>query len=307
MKNKMKNKILKLFQFNNKSYLGIDNKFHTVYYIEFQTGHYYIGKHTIKNLNNDVYFCSGKLANILKDKKIPYVREVLGYYDTAQDAIYAETEILSNKEIYENEFCLNCYPGSPPDSAGTIIISKENKFKMINPKLLDYYLSIGWEKRGIKRIFLSKNDNVISVLPDEVEQYLNDGWMLGNIKTKDRIFIFNKQLNKRLFIKKKDIEQYLVNGWLIDHPHHGKLVIEKNNNFKFITKDKLKEYLTDGWIKSATTRKKIWIKKEFMLKRINVDELETYLHDGWTKNSNAHDTIYMNNRCQRNSYYTRKN
>lgn len=287
--------IKKNFELQSTKIIGSDNKYHTVYYILFETGNYYIGKHSSLNIENDEYFCSGKAAKILKEKGILYTRQIISYLNSAEEAICLETSLLSDKKIYEHKNCLNCYPGSPPDLSNSIIISIGNKFKMINSKLLEYYLQNGWKKCGIKRIWVTDKDNknVKYILDTELEKYLKDGWHTGSIKARNRTFI--KKGNMQKFILNIFIDQYINDGWNIHHPHEGKIVIEKNRKRKFIYKEYLNDYLNEGWFRSSTISGLKYIVKDKQLKRIPKEELEKYLNNGWKIGNNKSNQIYINN------------
>lgn len=287
--------IEKNFKLNSDKVLGENLKYHTVYYILFENGKYYIGKHSSKDVDNDEYFCSSKLAQHLKDIGEKYNRKILSYLYTAKDAIDLETHMLSNKKIYENDNCLNCYPGSHPDASNSIIVSLKNRFKMINPKLLEYYLELGWERKGIKMFWMYHPDHKHNkrIIKDKIDYYLEHGWKLGTTNIKNRIFI--KKDNKQKFIVKDFLEEYLKDGWRIHHPHIDKIVIEKNNKRKFIKQEDLMYYSSDGWVRSSTVRGLKYIVKNKKLKRVNQNELTQYLNDGWKIGNNKSDQCYINN------------
>lgn len=292
----MLNAIKDNYNFNKILSIGEDKRFHTVYVILFETGHYYIGKHTSNNLKTDNYFASGVLPNLYKKKDIKYKRNILFYFNSSKEAIEAETDILSNKKIYDNELCLNCYPGSPPDATGTIIISLENKFKMIHPKFLEYYLELGWERKGVKRVFVSKGNEVKYILPEEVENHLNDNWFLGNVKSRNRNFIIKNNVLK--FIPKDQLQRYIDNGWTKKHNVEGYKVLRKENELIKVPEKDLQQYLNKGYRQSSTVENLIYIKKDRELKRVTPEDLNSYLSQGWIKGGNKSGQTYITNGIQ---------
>jgi hypothetical protein len=284
--------ILKTINENTSQTTGNDGRFHTVYFIEFETGHFYIGKHTSDNLLKDNYFCSGVLANSMKDKGFKYKRKILFYLNTSEEAIRIETEILSDKKIYEHDLCLNCYPGSPPDLTGTIIISMGNKFKMINPKLLNLYLEEGWEQKGVKRIWVSKEYESKFILPDEFDSYLALGWQLGNILSKDRIFIIKG--TERKYIKKSFLKEFESNGWEYKHNVTGTKVLRKGDSIIKVQPENVDIKIHEGYKPSSTVEGLIYIVKGKEYKRVHEFEVLNYLNNGWHRGNNATGTIYIN-------------
>lgn len=289
----MKQHILTTITSNTTQKVGHDNKFHTVYIIEFSTGHFYIGKHTTSNLDTDSYFCSGKLAISMKQAGHTYKRTILFYLDTALDAINVETLILSNTDIYKNEFCLNCYPGSPPDPSGSIIISLGNKFKMISPKLLEVYLLKGWIQKGITRCWVSKNDDIKFILPAEVDTYLDDGWILGNDKSRNRIFVTKDGVLK--YIKRSSLLNFENDGWTKTHNVQNRKVLRKDNVVIKVHPDQVNDKLAEGFTPSSTIAELIYIYKGSEYKRVNEQDLSYYIDTGWKRGNNHTGKVYINN------------
>lgn len=271
--------------------IGIDGKYHTVYLIQFKNEYFYIGKHSSKNASNDRYFCSGYLPNQLKNSGFEYDRFIISYLDSSELALLLESKILSNTQIYDNDFCLNCTQYSPPSSYGTIVVSKNNQFKMIKKTLLHLFLERGWQQSGISRIWIYKNLEQKFILSNELEAYLSDNWKLGCPKAKNRIFV--KKGTQIKFIKKDDLNFFLKEGWEIKHTHTGKKVLEKNNKKFFIDEDLVNEFLLKGYVKSSSIKNLIWIKKDKQHKRVSKEQLESYVQQGWKIGSNKSGQIYV--------------
>lgn len=284
--------IFDAFDYNTNMEIGQDERYHTVYFIEFETGQYYIGKHTSNDPSKDMYFCSGKAAIMLKNKGIKYKRTILFYFRSADEAVYAETSILSTKKIFENENCLNCYPGSPPNTTGFITISKDSTFKVINPKLLDYYISIGWAIGGVRRIYVYKDEIQTKVLPEDLDKYLNEGWSAGKLSTRDCIFIEKDGVRK--FIKKWFLKQYENEGWIRKHNVKDTKVLRKDGKIIKVRPENLEQKLLEGYSPSSITEGLIYIKKDNEYKRVHVETIDQYLEKGWELGNNMSGSVYIN-------------
>jgi hypothetical protein len=288
----MYHELLEDFTGNINEFIGQDSKYHTVYYIEFDTGHFYIGKRSTFDIKNDEYFASGILPNKLKKNNIKYERKILFFFENSSGALEKETEILSNSKYYNNELCLNLYPGSPPDLTGSYIISKDNVFKMINPKLLEHYLELGWERKGIKRIWVSKDESIKYILPEEVDCYLSEGWFLGNVKSRERIFIHKD--GKYKFVKKNHLHEFIKTGWIVKHNQEGMKVLRDNkNNIIKVKSDFVEMYLKGEYRKSSTVEGLIYIHKDRKFKRIPKEQIDYYLSIGWNVGNNTTGKIYI--------------
>ena len=289
----MKQQILNTILENKNQKIGHDNKFHTVYLIEFDTGHFYIGKHSTDNLTTDSYFCSGKLAIHMKKAGHKFNRTILFYLDSASEAINVETSILSNNTIYSNSLCLNCYPGSPPDLTGSIVISLGNKVKMITPKLLDVYLLKGWVQKGVSRICVSKDTYIKFILPDELNTHITNGWSTGNIKSKNRVFIIKDGILKH--IDRASLLDFEKNGWKQTHNITGRTVLKKDNIIVKVRPDQVEQKLTEGFVRSSTVTGLVYIYKDRTYKRVPKSDLSQYISLGWKKGNNHTGKVYINN------------
>lgn len=271
-------------------FLGEDNKYHTVYFIEFESGHYYIGKHSTENYIDD-YFASGRLPILHKKNGALYNRHVLYFFSTAAEALECETNILQIPKIFENSFCLNVSQNYIPDLSGTIVVSKGNTFKMINPLLLESYLQDGWKQQGIRRIYITNGTDNKKILEDDLDKFIQDGWILGNSAAKDCIFI--KKGNDKKFIKKQFLQKYIDDGWEYFHNQKDYKVIKKNGQLKKVHKTVVDDFINDGWEYSSTVKDLIYIRKNDQFKRVKGDEVDDYLLNGWSLGNVTTGQIYI--------------
>jgi len=304
----MKEYILKNYMYNINKIKGKDERYHTVYIIMFENNTYYIGKHTCKDIDKDNYFCSGKAAISMRDSGVKYTRYILFYLESAIEALEAETNLLIDYTLFNNELCLNCSNTFIPDITGFIIVSKDYKYKIVNPKLLNYYLSQGWIIGTFK---VCINNSVISkfIHPDELDEYKSKGWQLGNFKLKisssDRIFI--KKNNKFRYIKKYELDEYKSKGWIVKHNTEDSKVIEKDGKLKRVDKSDIDIYLNDGYKLSSTIKDLIYVTKDKQYKRVKLEELDNYIKDGWIRGNNTSNKIYITNGITEKRIYKDEN
>lgn len=285
------NKVLKFSKYTTEM-IGENNKFHTLYCIEFENGCFYIGIHSTANIKTDNYFCSGSLPNKMKRDGVKYKRTITHYLPTRIELSDLETKILQSN-LYNNDKCLNCYNGTPPDAAGTIVIHLGNKFKMINPKLKDIFLEKGWELGAPKYRKMNKDGINKNILIDKVEEHLSEGWEIGQLK-RDAVCIEKSGIFK--FIRREFLQDYLCEGWLPSSTVKNKIVLRNKEN-KIIKVDKNMEsfYKEQGFFNTSTVDGLIYIRKNKQFKRVPVNELDEYLNNGWIKGNNTSDKIYINN------------
>lgn len=273
--------------------VGVDGRYHTVYFIMFNNGCFYVGKHTSDNIDQDSYFCSSKLGKSLKRLGVKYERAIICYVKNSTEALLLEQKILEDSAYYSNDLCLNCYQGSPPSACGTIVISKGNKFKMVNPKLVDVYLAKGWIKAPPKRIFIYKNETTKRVLEDELDSYISDGWLIGSLHARGRTFVYKN--GDYSFVSKHELKYYLDNGWVKKHPHEGRKVLEKNGERIKVLEEDVEFYLSTGWIFSGTVLGRKSLIKNGEVISVTKDEVDIYLNEGWVGGNNTSGKIYINN------------
>jgi hypothetical protein len=284
----MINEILKIEPKNTNVIIGIDQKYHTVYLIEFESGDFYIGKHTTSNPIKDTYFASGRLPNLLKDKGLSYNRTITHYLPSSKEALEVETKILESK-IFKMRECLNCYPGSPSSNYGTITIKKGSKFKMVNKKLLESFLQDGWETGVPKRrhIFLGAAQKF--VLGDDLQKYFDAGWSLGNPKARDRVFI--RKDNELKLIKRNFLKHFEIKGWVKTHNQTGYKVFKLPNG-KLVKYKNLND-VPSGASPSSTVDGLLYIKCNNSYKRVHPSDIQKYIDGGWVRGNNTSGKVYI--------------
>ncbi len=121
-----------------------------------------------------------------------------------------------------------------------------------------------------------------------------------------RIYIHNEKINKR--VKKEQLEEYLNNGWKLgDLPKRkhdfvtGFKTINNTHEIKKVPKIELQKYLNEGWklgaIKSST-KNTTWINNGIENKMVVDDILNSYMKKGWVRGiirKNNETRIHVNN------------
>lgn len=289
----MKTKILQICNQNTIKQIGNDGKYHTVYLITFSTGHFYIGKRTSIDVDTDEYFASGKLPNRLKEQNIDYTRTILFYLPTSDGAINIETSILQNKDIYDDEMCLNCYPGSPPCAVGYITIKKNNKIKRINPKSVNAFLDLGWTRGGLKKLCITDGQKNKYILPTNLDYYLNQNWIVGRTKEEPRTFI--EKCGLRKYVKNSLVPSYIEKGWIVKHNVQDRKVLKKGTKLIKVQPGDEEVYKKLGYINTSTVDGLIYITKDRKFKRVPANEVDTWITNGWKKGNNKSGQIYVTN------------
>lgn len=285
--------IAKLEPLNHKK-IGTDGKYHTVYLIEFLSGHFYVGKRTTENPETDDYFASGKLPNWYRNRGEQYTRTITHYRNSSADAIAIETKILESK-LYDSDLCLNCYPGSPPDSSGRVCVTKGRKFKMVDHRLVEIYLNDGWVTGVPPRRIVFKNNTIKSVLVEDIEEYLDDGFIVGNPNARGRLFITNSD-GELKFIKKEQFDVFQKLGWWVTHNQSGRKVIKIDGTIKKVSPEEAKILCDSGSATYSSTVEGLkYVRKDGIFKRIPTKEVERYLEAGWVVGNNTSNQIYITN------------
>lgn len=113
-------------------------------------------------------------------------------------------------------------------------------------------------------VILTNNEKVIYVHPEDIDEYLIQGYRKGRIPTRpNQKQEHRKWMNKdnvSIMVKETEIQDYLNNGYSFgrikfDHfnrtaPAHNKnkICIQKDNVHKYINKEELSKYELEGWI-----------------------------------------------------------
>ena len=146
---------------------------------------------------------------------------------------------------------------------GRIFVSKDGKNKNIYPEELEYYLSLGYERKMIKK---KKNNDVR---------------------------LFSDEFPEGILVEKEKVQEYLSNGYY----KKTKITVTKNNKITTsIYPEQLEQYLSDGWEKGLKIKRKrrtnntkgtkaVHKPDENKTKFIKINEIEEYLSKGYVLGS----------------------
>lgn len=247
-------------------------------------GHFYYGVHNTNDLD-DGYMGSGKRLHIAYKKYgiDNFTKEIIRFFDTAEDAFNYESEIVTEK-LVDDPNCYNLCTGGKSGCSNMVIVrdmngnifgvTKEDP-RYISGELIPY--GFGQERNWLKKYFLAKDSyGNIYRITNEDPRYLS-GKLVGI--TKNMVSVIDKDGNK-LFISS---EEYYNN------PKYktGELkTIWTGRKHKQSTIEKMKEtFKKTGHQKGSKNSgyNTCWIynmelKKSIKIKR---SELNQYLSTGW--------------------------
>lgn len=156
-------------------------------------GKFYYGVHSSKNLKTDTYIGSGTILQraVLKYGKENFIREDLEYFASLEEAYRREFEILT-PELLMDPNCYNEKFGGKGGQIDTITVNDGQKEIRIYRENLPTFLANGWKKGWLEthkrnsgnakkgRKVLHRGDKIKRVLPEELDDYVQKGWTLGN-------------------------------------------------------------------------------------------------------------------------------
>lgn len=185
-------------------------KYHYFYKItNLINNHFYYGVHNTNNLD-DGYMGSGfRLKQAYKKYGVKnFNKEILKYFDTAEEAFEYEHEIV-NEELIKNPECYNIQIGGKyfcTSGMVSVVDCNGNRFWVTTE---EYYLNDDlnavWKNKHHKeeskqktrekmtpknstnnRIWVNKNGVVKYLLKTKLNEYLDNGWTLGRTNYKPR-------------------------------------------------------------------------------------------------------------------------
>ncbi len=263
---------------------------------------YYYGIHSTNNLE-DGYLGSGTYLkrSIRKYGKDNFKREIIKMFDTREELVQAEIEIIT-EDILRDSQNMNCqFGGEVWNTTGMVTVRDKdgNTFNVFkdDPRFLSGEL-VGATKGKIN----VRNEN-----GDTFQVYITDSRYLSG-----ELFVFMKN---KVVVKDKNGKTFQVNindsrylsGELVNISKDTILVKDKNGNALKVNKND-KRYLSGELVgiftdkkHSDETKNKIsekaklkfgnlnssfgtcWITKDNENKKIKKEELNQYLNDGWSK------------------------
>ena len=270
---------------------GSDGKYHYFYKIvNTINDYYYYGIHSTDNINDNYKGSGFRLRNAYKKYGLQkFTKYILRFFDTRKDLLKYEKEIVT-QELCNEESCYNIAIGG--NGKESLLISvRDNNNNLVQISRTEFANNPNKYKHHSKgRIVL--NNGVVHkyVLPNELDKYLSEGWVKGEIEhvTTNKINI--KKENKQKFISESELDKYLSEGWVkgvCQKTTKGYIKLTNGIDNVSINPNNLEQlnhYLNNGWSEGCTrhVKKHIWINNALQSKMILKSELDKYLLTGWT-------------------------
>lgn len=289
----------------------------------------YIGKHKSNIFEPDKYMGSGKYLNFAFKK---YGKE--NFKCSLLEECFSNKE-LNDKEIYwisyfnavdSDDFYNIGIGGEGYSHKNHISIVKDNKQKFIPKDKLNYYLNNGWVKKGLtptketinkikikttgkkrsQEFSLKRSLFMKGKLLDETTKEKMSKSHLGkdNCSRKNKIAVYNKDLDKVSYIDKQELNKYLDLGWVKQGKSHSleskenhskaqsnRVYIHNQSIIKHVLNTEVNYYLTQGWklgkidnLNHSQNSNIFWVyNKEIIDYKLvkTLKELNTYLTKGY--------------------------
>ena len=151
------------------------------------------------------------------------------------------------------------------DKTGLIVVSEYTR-SILSKKAMghnvteDMKKNIGLKNKG--KIYVSKDSTVIKIHPEQLTEFLSNGWIRGSIKNKGmtgRVIVNNGQTS--ISIREEELDSYLSQGWVRGRhdvspirgrvsPTAGKIWITNGHERRVVSMKVFNaEYARNGWIK----------------------------------------------------------
>ena len=276
---------------------GYDNKFHYLYKIVNDINNdFYIGIHSTSNIN-DGYLGSGVKLHRMYDKFgiDSFTKYILYCYDTRDDLRRAE-ELYVQEKLVNDSHCYNLSLGGQGFNVDYIPVRdiNTNKFTLVHRDKIDS----SYMRTTTKGMIHINNGRVNKlVVPKDLDKYLNDGWIKGQLQksTLGKIVI-TKHGEPDRYIFLEELDEYLKGGWKRGGKtrNRGQTSFAKNNkwinngiNCIRVNDEEIQDYLNNGWKigpLQKSTKNYTRITNGIIDKNIspdNEDMLQDYLNNGW--------------------------
>ena len=198
---------------------------------------------------------------------------IIKSFEREGEAFDYERNLIEDLEANKDPNYYNCKPGGAGYSlTGRVIVSKEDKIKIIEPKELDDYLSEGWIKGypesfkskfisscGTGTVWMNDGESSARIKKEDVNYFLSIGFNFGLLTHKNagRIRITN-DFNDNKLINEEDLPYWESKGYYRGYHKKtdGYVRIHREGINKLVPPEKLEEYLRDGWQKGYVYRRK---------------------------------------------------
>ena len=277
---------------------GKDNCYHYFYKIVNElNNHYYYGIHSTDNLDDNYKGSGHRLKSAYKKYGLKqFTKYVLRFFDTRKELLQYEREIVTY-ELCNEHNCYNIALGG--NGVESLLINVRDKNGDWVQITRDEYANNpnDYVHHSKGRIVLNNGAIHKYVLLNDLDEYLSQGWIKGEIEhsTKNRINI--KKDNKQKFIYEEDLDKYLSEGWVVGICQKTtKGYIKLTNGSENVSIDpckteQIKYYIDLGWTYgvSREVTKHVWINNTIESKMILKSDLNKYLSKGWLQGRAQND------------------
>lgn len=256
-------------------------------------GKIYLGVH-ISNEFDPTYYGSGKLIKraIEKYGKENFTIEVLEEFDDIDLAFDYEHYVIDELDAVNDDMYYNLAPGGH----GGFYKGNRHIWELYPWALEEAGKNISRSLKG--RRWMNRDGVGKKVRPEEVEQHLSEGWVIGTPPNwshnspgaRNTIWVNNGIEQHR--VRPDELEDYLNNdyhfGCLNSHLSGRKRMTDGTNNIMVEPLDipkKLVEGYHFGITRKPTSsiRGRLWVNKDGINRRATSDELGDLLENGWVK------------------------
>ena len=292
---------------------GKDSRYHYFYKIVNNiNNNYYYGIHTTDDVDDNYKGSGSRLHNAYKKYGLHnFTKYVLQFFDSRKELLKYEKEIVT-PDLCNEETCYNIVTGG--NGRESLLISvrdiNNNWVQLTRAEYANNHTKYVHHSKG--RIVL--NNGIIHkyVLPKELDKYLSEGWIKGEIvhSTANRISI--KKENKQKFVLESELDKYLSEGWTKGGISRNKNMVSRIKGFIWvnngvnqirINESELDKYLSEGWTKGICQKTtKGYVKLTNNINNVavnpdNVEQLNYYLSNGWKEGCtrNIKKRIWINN------------
>ena len=277
---------------------GIDGRYHYFYKIVNNVNdNFYYGIHSTYDLDDNYKGSGTRLKSAYKKYGLKnFTKYILHFFDTRNELLKYEREIVTPCLCNESN-CYNIVVGgsgrevfliSVRDIAGNTVNITRDEFQKNRDKYTHH-------SKG--RIVLNNGIRHKYVLPNELDKFLSNGWVKGEIShtTTNRISV--KRDGKQKYVLPNELDKFLSNGWVkggigrnagVKSQIKGFVWLTNGNTQKRVCEQDIEEYISKGWVKGTCQKStKGYIKLTNGTENVSIDpthteEINYYLSNGWS-------------------------
>lgn len=226
---------------------------------------FYIGAHATKNISDNYMGSGSVLKKAFKKYGIHnFDRDIIYTFNDEQSMYEKEAEIVNEEFINRND----TYNLKLGGQGGWSYIN-DNKLNQTEKNRLSSLKNLEKANKKNKELFEQGLTRKGHKLSQEHKNKISDKLTGLNVGEKNHIY-GKKSINKdgiNKLVKKEDLDQYLSDGWSLgqiqnkpdfsgeNNPQTGKIWITDGANNKCITTFDAAPYLKNGWFKGRTLKK----------------------------------------------------